>query len=48
MLNFRYNDVAKYGFAAMGRHEPTVPEPSSQKDTLQNPAYIDKHAGLGG
>ncbi|KAJ9687553.1 hypothetical protein PVL29_016157 [Vitis rotundifolia] len=48
LSNIWYNDIAKYGFAAMGRHEPTVPDPSSQKDTLQNPAYIDKRAGLGG
>lgn len=48
IINCRYNDIAKYGFAAMGRHETTAAEPSSLKDTSQNPAHIDKHAGLGG
>ena len=42
----RYNDIAKYGFAAMGKNG----EPSSQNEvkTPENTALMDKPAGLGG
>ncbi|XP_044491123.1 protein EI24 homolog isoform X2 [Mangifera indica] len=44
----RYNDIAKYGFAAMGRSMQTVPEPSRQKETSQNADQKDRSIDLGG
>ncbi|XP_044491122.1 protein EI24 homolog isoform X1 [Mangifera indica] len=43
-----YNDIAKYGFAAMGRSMQTVPEPSRQKETSQNADQKDRSIDLGG
>lgn len=45
-----YNDIAKYGFAAMGKNGHDILEPSSQNEvkTPENTALKDKPAGLGG
>ncbi|KAF8404221.1 hypothetical protein HHK36_009103 [Tetracentron sinense] len=45
-----YNDIAKYGFIAMGSYGSTIAETSNQKELLnsQNSAHVDKPAGLGG
>lgn len=45
-----YNDIAKFGFAAMGRSGPSVVEPSSTSETLtaQSTAHTERLAGLGG
>ncbi|KAJ6427726.1 hypothetical protein OIU84_023179 [Salix udensis] len=45
-----YNDIAKYGFEALGKNSHDVLEPSSQNEakTPENTALMDKPAGLGG
>ncbi|KAL4654833.1 hypothetical protein ACB092_01G408800 [Castanea dentata] len=45
-----YNDIAKFGFAAMGRSGSSVVEPSSPSETLtaQSTAHTERLAGLGG
>ncbi|XP_004485465.1 protein EI24 homolog [Cicer arietinum] len=45
-----YNDIAKYGYAAMGRSKLTVDKVSSQNDTLttQNAYQAKRPSGLGG
>ncbi|KAG6779997.1 hypothetical protein POTOM_016404 [Populus tomentosa] len=45
-----YNDIAKYGFAAMGKNGHDILEPSGQNEvkTPENTALKDKPAGLGG
>ncbi|KAF6147888.1 hypothetical protein GIB67_014468 [Kingdonia uniflora] len=47
LSNIWYNDIAKYGYAAMGGNDSVI-EPSRQKDSSQNPVQLDKPAGLGG
>ncbi|KAL5787286.1 hypothetical protein ACOSP7_004235 [Xanthoceras sorbifolium] len=42
-----YNDIAKYGFAAMGRSGHTVLEPSRQNETSQN-KKPERNPDLGG
>lgn len=43
-----YNDIAKYGFAAMGRSGQASKEPSRQNETLQNTEQKGRLPGLGG
>ncbi|XLR23484.1 hypothetical protein S83_051384, partial [Arachis hypogaea] len=45
-----YNDIAKFGYAAMGRSKFIGEEDSSQSNspTLQNASYVKRPAGLGG
>ncbi|KAG4950719.1 hypothetical protein JHK85_044586 [Glycine max] len=45
-----YNDIAKYGYAAMGRSKFTVEKGSSQNNspTLQNAHHVKGPSGLGG
>ncbi|XVF00605.1 hypothetical protein REPUB_Repub04eG0015000 [Reevesia pubescens] len=45
-----YNDIAKHGFAAMGRSGPSVVESSKQNDALtsDNKEHTARPAGLGG
>ncbi|KAK7839714.1 protein ei24 like protein [Quercus suber] len=47
---YMYNDIAKFGFAAMGRSGSSVVEPSSPSETLtaQSTAHKERLAGLGG
>lgn len=48
-LKFRYNDIAKYGFAALGESEVTAMEPSGDDAlTSQKNTNTNKPAGLGG
>ncbi|XP_022762791.1 protein EI24 homolog isoform X4 [Durio zibethinus] len=46
----RYNDIAKHGFAAMGRSGPSVVESSKQNDALTSHSKVHaaRPAGLGG
>ncbi|KAH9685298.1 protein EI24-like [Citrus sinensis] len=44
----RYNDIAKYGFAAMGRSGQSSKELSRQDETLQNTEQKGRLPGLGG
>ncbi|RDX91894.1 Protein EI24-like protein, partial [Mucuna pruriens] len=48
--DFRYNDIAKYGYAAMGRSKFTVEKGSSQNNspTVQNAHHVKGPSGLGG
>lgn len=50
MSSFRYNDIAKFGFAAMGRSGPSGVEPSSPSEsiTAKSTAPTERLAGLGG
>ncbi|XP_031258495.1 protein EI24 homolog isoform X2 [Pistacia vera] len=48
LSNIWYNDIAKYGFAAMGRSRQTVPEPSRKNETSQNADQKDRPIDLGG
>ncbi|KAH9685299.1 protein EI24-like [Citrus sinensis] len=43
-----YNDIAKYGFAAMGRSGQSSKELSRQDETLQNTEQKGRLPGLGG
>lgn len=47
---FRYNDIAKYGFATMRGHGSVAEESPGQKEsvTLQSSAQTEKPAGLEG
>ncbi|KAH9685296.1 protein EI24-like [Citrus sinensis] len=45
---FKYNDIAKYGFAAMGRSGQSSKELSRQDETLQNTEQKGRLPGLGG
>ncbi|KAL5131786.1 Protein EI24 [Glycine soja] len=47
---FRYNDIARYGYAAMGRSKFTVEKGSSQNNspTVQNAHHVKGPSGLGG
>ncbi|KAK7255881.1 hypothetical protein RIF29_29306 [Crotalaria pallida] len=50
-LKFLYNDIAKYGYAAMGRSMITAEKGSSQNDstTVQNEQHqVKRPSGLGG
>ncbi|KAL2593578.1 hypothetical protein AAZX31_12G158100 [Glycine max] len=46
----RYNDIARYGYAAMGRSKFTVEKGSSQNNspTVQNAHHVKGPSGLGG
>ncbi|XP_050208963.1 protein EI24 homolog [Mercurialis annua] len=51
LSNIWYNDIAKYGFAAMGSNECNLLEPSSQNEaatTTDKTVLTEKPAGLGG
>ena len=50
MSKSRYNDIAKHGFAAMGRSGPSVVESSKQNDALTSDSKVQaaRPAGLGG
>ncbi|KAI4296201.1 hypothetical protein L6164_036177 [Bauhinia variegata] len=44
-----YNDIAKYGYAAMGRSKSTVEENTSQNSmTVENATRVKRLSGLGG
>ncbi|KAK7302355.1 hypothetical protein RJT34_13242 [Clitoria ternatea] len=45
-----YNDIAKYGYAAMGRSKLTVEKGSGQNKslTVQNTSHVKRPSGLGG
>ncbi|XP_017971993.1 PREDICTED: protein EI24 homolog [Theobroma cacao] len=49
LSNLWYNDIAKHGFAAMGRSGPSVVESSKQKNALNSDSkmHAAKPAGLG-
>ncbi|KAK7268763.1 hypothetical protein RIF29_21471 [Crotalaria pallida] len=51
MVLWKYNDIAKYGYAAMGRSKITAEKGSSQNDstTVQNEQHqVKRPSGLGG
>ncbi|XVE94133.1 hypothetical protein REPUB_Repub01dG0255100 [Reevesia pubescens] len=50
LSNLWYNDIAKHGFAAMGRSGPSVVESSKQNDALTSDSKVHaaRPAGLGG
>ncbi|KAA8545485.1 hypothetical protein F0562_020269 [Nyssa sinensis] len=50
LSNIWYNDIAKYGFVAIGKSGPSITEPSSLKEisTSQNKSHMDKSIDLGG
>ncbi|XWS40379.1 hypothetical protein CRYUN_Cryun18bG0136200 [Craigia yunnanensis] len=50
LSNLWYNDIAKQGFAAMGRSGPSVVESSKQNDALTSDSKVHaaRPAGLGG
>ncbi|XP_035540818.1 protein EI24 homolog isoform X2 [Juglans regia] len=50
LSNIWYNDIAKFGFAAMGRSGPSRVEPTSPSETstIQNTVHAERLAGLGG
>ncbi|XP_057494448.1 protein EI24 homolog isoform X2 [Actinidia eriantha] len=50
LSNMWYNDIAKYGFLALEKHEPTTIElPSKQEiSSSSNATNTDKHTDLGG
>ncbi|KAE8009024.1 hypothetical protein FH972_005482 [Carpinus fangiana] len=50
MYSYRYNDIAKFGFAAMGRSGPSGVEPSSPSEsiTAKSTVHTERLAGLGG
>lgn len=50
MSLFRYNDIAKFGFSAMGRSGPSRVEPASPSEmsTIQNTVHTERLTGLGG
>ncbi|KAH1222067.1 Protein EI24 [Glycine max] len=50
ILYCRYNDIARYGYAAMGRSKFTVEKGSSQNNspTVQNAHHVKGPSGLGG
>ncbi|XLS70506.1 hypothetical protein HN51_027371 [Arachis hypogaea] len=45
-----YNDIAKFGYVALGRSKFTGEKDSSQSNspTLQNASHVKRPAGLGG
>ncbi|KAK2966081.1 hypothetical protein RJ640_025577, partial [Escallonia rubra] len=49
LSNIWYNDIAKYGFFAIGKDEPSITESSRQKElsTSQNTTNTDKPTDLG-
>ncbi|XP_041012736.1 protein EI24 homolog isoform X2 [Juglans microcarpa x Juglans regia] len=50
LSNIWYNDIAKFGFAAMGRSGPSRVEPTSPSETstIHNTVHAERLAGLGG
>ncbi|XVE48607.1 hypothetical protein DITRI_Ditri01bG0014800 [Diplodiscus trichospermus] len=50
LSNLWYNDIAKHGFAAMGRSRPSVVDSSKQNDILTSDSKVhaSRPAGLGG